>query len=292
MRSIGWIRNLGLFQAENAVYRHRVSGLLSGHFVSLFSTSSRGPLKGQLKGAMGAKSNNAIKPGNKNVTVSVESDDEDDDDDDDNNSGNSAGGRGGRGRRAPASRRGGRSKAKQLATDDDENMWKFSPRQFRVILKNEVVVRPTTTAGVYCCTDDNGYNLAPFAGAASEIFNSRVRYVPPQDFNYSLPTNKVAEFAFIGRSNVGKSSLIGALTGDEKLVRISREPGCTKSINYFAFVKDGFELYDKKNPVNGHMLYLVDLPGYGFAKVSKKSREQWKETIDSFVLNRSFDVLR
>jgi GTP-binding protein len=77
-----------------------------------------------------------------------------------------------------------------------------------------------------------------------------------KEFNYKLPENRVPEFAFVGRSNVGKSSLVGALLGDNTLVRISKVPGCTRTVNYFGFMQKG----------NSAAAYLVDLPGYGFAR--------------------------
>lgn len=84
------------------------------------------------------------------------------------------------------------------------------------------------------------------------------------------PANK-PEFAFIGRSNVGKSSLINMLTNRKKLAKVSGSPGKTQLINHF-LIDDAW--------------YLVDLPGYGYAKVSKKSREAWSKFVQSYLLNR------
>jgi GTP-binding protein len=75
------------------------------------------------------------------------------------------------------------------------------------------------------------------------------------------PTDGKPEFAFIGRSNVGKSSLINMLTGKKNLAKTSSTPGKTQLINHFV-------INDK--------WYLVDLPGYGYAKVSKSKRRNWK----------------
>jgi len=82
------------------------------------------------------------------------------------------------------------------------------------------------------------------------------------------PKPDLPEFAFIGRSNVGKSSLINMLTGRKKLAKTSGTPGKTQLINHF-LINDAW--------------YLVDLPGYGFAKISKKIREQWEKMIFDYL---------
>ena len=82
-----------------------------------------------------------------------------------------------------------------------------------------------------------------------------------------LPQDSEAEVAFAGRSNAGKSSAINAITRNNKLARISKTPGRTQEINYFSLS-------------NNH--YLVDLPGYGFAKVPKAVREHWNKTLPRY----------
>ncbi|MFV0349629.1 MAG: ribosome biogenesis GTP-binding protein YihA/YsxC [Halodesulfovibrio sp.] len=77
------------------------------------------------------------------------------------------------------------------------------------------------------------------------------------------------QIALAGRSNVGKSSLINALAGRKKLARISATPGKTQSINYYRVEPWGF--------------YLVDLPGYGYAKASKSDREKWAKLINAYL---------
>lgn len=84
------------------------------------------------------------------------------------------------------------------------------------------------------------------------------------------PSLRLPEFAFIGRSNVGKSSLINMLCGNSKLAKTSSTPGKTKLINHF-------RINDK--------WYLVDLPGYGFAKISKTGREELRKMINDYVKN-------
>lgn len=85
------------------------------------------------------------------------------------------------------------------------------------------------------------------------------------------PPPESPEYAFIGRSNVGKSSLINMLTGRKKLAHVSNSPGKTQTINYFRINK---------------RWNLVDLPGYGFAKVSQKQRAKWKKMIANYIKNR------
>lgn len=86
------------------------------------------------------------------------------------------------------------------------------------------------------------------------------------------PKPEVPEFAFIGRSNVGKSSLINTLVNKSGLAKTSSRPGKTQLINHFS--------------INNKQWYLVDLPGYGYARVSKSSRAKWADMIDEYLLNR------
>lgn len=86
-----------------------------------------------------------------------------------------------------------------------------------------------------------------------------------------LPVPEFAEVAFAGRSNVGKSSLINKLVNRRSLVKTSGRPGKTQSLNFFQ-VAD--------------FMYLVDLPGYGFARVSKEMQHHWQELISGYLQNR------
>ena len=83
-----------------------------------------------------------------------------------------------------------------------------------------------------------------------------------------LPNNTLPEFAFAGKSNVGKSSLVNAFMNRKSYARISSQPGKTKTINYYN--------------INGEF-YLVDLPGYGFAKVSESVKVQWGKMIERYL---------
>lgn len=85
------------------------------------------------------------------------------------------------------------------------------------------------------------------------------------------PVDVRPEVAFVGRSNVGKSSIINALTNRKKLAKVSQTPGKTRLINFFLINEE---------------LYLVDLPGYGYAKVSKKEKESWGKTIETYLIER------
>ena len=89
------------------------------------------------------------------------------------------------------------------------------------------------------------------------------------------------EYAFIGRSNVGKSSLINMLANNEKLAKTSGNPGKTQLINHFEVMS----LTSEKVPQAQHW-YIVDLPGYGFAKVSQRSRNRWEQMIENYLRKR------
>ncbi len=90
------------------------------------------------------------------------------------------------------------------------------------------------------------------------------------------------EIAFIGRSNVGKSSLINSLCSRRGLALVSREPGKTRTINYFAIQS---RRMDASGADERHDWYLVDLPGYGFAKTSQENRNSWSDFIGEYVRN-------
>jgi GTP-binding protein len=86
-----------------------------------------------------------------------------------------------------------------------------------------------------------------------------------------IPPSVLPEIAFVGRSNVGKSSLVNALTGRKTLARVSNTPGRTREINFFDL---------------GGRLILADLPGYGYAKVSKAEHARWTELIFAYLRGR------
>jgi GTP-binding protein len=96
-----------------------------------------------------------------------------------------------------------------------------------------------------------------------------------------LPKENVAEIALVGRSNVGKSSLVNTLVGKSGLARISKTPGCTQTLNYYRIAP----------PVKaGKPFFLVDMPGYGYAARSPEGRAEWGDLIHGYLRTRT--VLR
>lgn len=105
--------------------------------------------------------------------------------------------------------------------------------------------------------------------------------VSSPDFEKCPPPNK-PEYAFIGRSNVGKSSLINMLCNNDKLAKTSASPGKTQLINHFEVSSASADATKQST----HHWYLVDLPGYGFAKVSQSSRRRWEQMIENYLRKR------
>lgn len=97
------------------------------------------------------------------------------------------------------------------------------------------------------------------------------RFITSSSAHSQCPPPDLPEFAFIGRSNVGKSSLINMLTARKNLAKVSGKPGKTQLINHFQI---------------NNAWYLVDLPGYGWAKVSKSEKQKWGEMIHDYLLER------
>ena len=96
-----------------------------------------------------------------------------------------------------------------------------------------------------------------------------------------FPSDGLPEVAFLGRSNVGKSSLLNALAGVKGLARVSSDPGRTRLVNFFRVTGLGRAVKRSQNE-----LYLVDLPGYGYAKASKSVRESWERLVNSYLEER------
>ena len=111
-----------------------------------------------------------------------------------------------------------------------------------------------------------------------KIHNSELEIVAVKPAQYPAPD--VPEIAFAGRSNVGKSSLLNLITGRKSLARVSGSPGKTRTINFYrcAFRNDS----DEQN----RFFRIVDLPGYGFARVSKSETEKWGSMMESYLEHR------
>ncbi len=107
--------------------------------------------------------------------------------------------------------------------------------------------------------------------AARKLFAGPCEFVAGAASLESLPGIALPEVAFAGRSNVGKSSLVNALTGRSTLARTSSKPGHTRQINFFDLAR---------------RLYLVDLPGYGFAQVSRSTKEAWQDLASAYLRGR------
>jgi GTP-binding protein len=116
-----------------------------------------------------------------------------------------------------------------------------------------------------------GERTADEIEAARKLFAGVCAFVAGAASFDSLPEVALPEIAFAGRSNVGKSSLVNALTGRRTLARVSSKPGHTRQINFF-------NLADR--------LFLVDLPGYGFAQVSKSMKETWQDLASAYLRGR------
>jgi GTP-binding protein len=107
--------------------------------------------------------------------------------------------------------------------------------------------------------------------AGRRLFGGPSRFVLGVADTGQLPSPRGVEIAFAGRSNVGKSSLINALTGVDGLARTSNTPGRTRELNFFEV---------------GGLITLVDMPGYGFAKASKAEARQWQATMRAYLRGR------
>ncbi len=110
-----------------------------------------------------------------------------------------------------------------------------------------------------------------------------VYVISSPDFE-KCPAPDRPEFAFIGRSNVGKSSLINMLCNNDKLAKTSGSPGKTQMLNHFEIVSNNTK--EGKKQQADKKWYLVDLPGYGFAKVSIRSRRKWEQMIENYLRKR------
>jgi len=109
-----------------------------------------------------------------------------------------------------------------------------------------------------------------------EVRISEAEFTAGAQKREQIPPPKGPEIAFAGRSNVGKSSLLNMMLARKGLARTSRTPGCTRQINFFDVAVAG-----------GPKLVFVDLPGYGYAKVSKAESRDWKKLLEGYLQERS-----
>jgi GTP-binding protein len=132
------------------------------------------------------------------------------------------------------------------------------------------------TSPAKTCPERASMNSTEFTRAEIEagrkLFAGDWQFVAAADSPASVPVMKGVEIAFAGRSNVGKSSLINALTGRKNLARISRTPGRTRELIFFN---------------GGDRLNVVDMPGYGYAAAAKSQVAAWTALIDAFLRGRS-----
>ncbi len=112
-----------------------------------------------------------------------------------------------------------------------------------------------------------------------EIIVTQGKYVCSAVKRNQYPENKLPEIVFMGRSNVGKSSLINSLTRTRQLARVSSQPGKTQTINFFEV---GIKLKGENERKSFH---LVDLPGYGYAKTGKENRKMWAKFIEEYLMS-------
>ena len=110
-----------------------------------------------------------------------------------------------------------------------------------------------------------------------EVIITQAQYLASAVNKSQYPSERLPEFVFIGRSNVGKSSLINSLTRVKNLARVSSQPGKTQTINFYEL---GAKLPGREARQN---FYLVDLPGYGYAKTGKGNRKLWAAFIEEYL---------
>ena len=143
------------------------------------------------------------------------------------------------------------------------------------------IVDERSIQSIYICSYSH-----PFVNCKSTIRQQLIitsaKYVISSPDYQSCPKPDRPEYAFIGRSNVGKSSLINLVTDQKSLAKTSASPGKTKLINHFEIESISGE-QKKETPFQW---YIVDLPGYGFAKVSQGERKKWEKMIKDYILKR------
>jgi len=122
---------------------------------------------------------------------------------------------------------------------------------------------------------NNKKNTENVNSSGEWLFNQKIVFTLGVTKMENLPDNSIPEIACFGRSNVGKSSLLNAITKQNKLAHTSKNPGRTRELNFFSISK------------NKKLLNIVDMPGYGYAKASKVKIKQWTILSEDYIKNRN-----
>jgi len=160
-------------------------------------------------------------------------------------------------------------------------------------------LHPTASPHAYiasCAAEESGVDPRTLFADAREgrvppsFASSQFQYVSPRNLGHELPDFPIPEVCFLGKSNVGKSSLINALTKKKELAKISKTPGRTQQVNYFALVKQDKCKHQGKGVYAFHPSdatgFLVDLPGYGYAAAPDDKVSDWQAKTQEFLLER------
>ena len=182
---------------------------------------------------------------------------------------------------------------------------KLPPRQLKA--KSEEMAQQAPPAYLYptaspyayiagCAAEEAGVDPRTLFVDAREgrtppsFLASQFEYVSPKALGHELPDFPISEVAFLGKSNVGKSSLINALTKKKELAKISKTPGRTQQVNYFALVKKDKCKHQGKGVYAFHPSestgFLIDLPGYGYAAAPDDKVSDWQAKTQEFLLQR------
>jgi GTP-binding protein len=137
-----------------------------------------------------------------------------------------------------------------------------------------------------CATEEysiDARELFPEATIPPSFRRAEFHYMSPKLFDHELPKYNIPEVAVLGRSNVGKSTLINAITR-RNLAKASKQPGRTQTVHYYGLMPSG--KHSDPNKVSSAVGFLIDLPGYGFAKAPDKNVSNWQEVTQDFLLSR------
>lgn len=206
-------------------------------------------------------------------------------------------GLGSKGKKGVGGKQSGKSKRKNSsAKPREENVHAGRPRVPRsaASLKPQVAIpsaflAPTGSSNVFiakCAAEEfqiDPVSLFDEKTIPPSFRNAEFRYTSPKLFNHELPRYKIPEVAFLGRSNVGKSSLINSIMR-RSLARASKRPGRTQTVHYYGLMPT-FKNADADSP-SAALGFLLDLPGYGFAKAPDKQVSEWQEMTQDFLLGR------